>query len=78
MGTESVAQNTWEKYGYVTSMPWVVGDFIWTAIDYYGDMYFPTTTGDVDYLNASFASRWTLHALAAPHECRGFFLSFSC
>ena len=24
-------------YGYVAGMPWVVGDFIWTAMDYLGE-----------------------------------------
>merc|ERR1712190_456209 len=41
VGTESVAADSYREWGYLTSMPWVVGDFIWTAIDYYGDMYFP-------------------------------------
>jgi hypothetical protein len=47
VGTESVAQDTMRVYEEVTQMPWVVGDFIWTAIDYLGDNYFPTTSGDV-------------------------------
>jgi beta-galactosidase len=33
VGTESVAQDTMRMYGYVSNMSWVVGDFIWSAID---------------------------------------------
>ncbi len=58
VGTESVAQDSLRMYGYVTQMPWVVGDFIWTAIDYYGDEYFPSTTGDVDYLSGKIPFPW--------------------
>jgi len=45
-------------YGYVTTMPWVVGDFIWTAIDYLGDEYFPSTSGDTDYLSGKIPFPW--------------------
>jgi len=58
VGTESVAMNSFVIWGYLETMPWVIGDFIWTAIDYYGDMYFPSTSGDVDYLSGRIPFPW--------------------
>ena len=58
VGTESVAASSFRVYNYLTNMSYVVGDFIWTAIDYYGDMYFPSTTGDVDYITGRIPFPW--------------------
>lgn len=58
VGTESVAADSFRMHGYVSNMSWVVGDFIWTAIDYLGDDYFSSTSGDVDYLSGRRPFPW--------------------
>lgn len=35
--TESYSRDTWRNYRKVQDEPWVIGDFVWTAIDYLGE-----------------------------------------
>ena len=35
--TESYSRDTWQNYRKVQDEPWVIGDFVWTAIDYLGE-----------------------------------------
>ena len=35
--TESYPRDAWQNYRKVIDEPWVVGDFVWTAIDYLGE-----------------------------------------
>jgi beta-galactosidase len=37
MGTESVPQHAFENWQLVEKHPYVIGDFVWTAIDYLGE-----------------------------------------
>jgi len=37
MQTESYPRDAWSNYRKVIDEPWVVGDFVWTAIDYLGE-----------------------------------------
>lgn len=37
MGTESVSMEALENWNEVEKDPWVIGDFVWTAIDYMGE-----------------------------------------
>ena len=37
IGTESVAADALENWRLVEKYPWVLGDFVWTAMDYYGE-----------------------------------------
>ena len=35
--TESYSRDTWRNYRKVQDEPWVIGDFVWTAMDYLGE-----------------------------------------
>ena len=35
--TESYPRDAWQNYRKVMDEPWVIGDFVWTAIDYLGE-----------------------------------------
>ena len=35
--TESYSRDTWRNYRKTQDEPWVIGDFVWTAIDYLGE-----------------------------------------
>jgi beta-galactosidase len=37
MGTESFPNETFENWAAIDASPWVIGDFVWTAIDYLGE-----------------------------------------
>jgi beta-galactosidase len=37
MGTESVAMDAFENWQQVVKNPWVIGDFVWTGMDYLGE-----------------------------------------
>lgn len=37
MQTESYARDTWENYERTTRLPYVIGDFVWTGLDYLGE-----------------------------------------
>ena len=37
MQTESYPRDAWNNYRKVQDEPWVIGDFVWTAIDYLGE-----------------------------------------
>jgi beta-galactosidase len=37
MGTESYADDAFVSWREATTKPWVIGDFVWTAIDYLGE-----------------------------------------
>ena len=37
LGTESYAQEAYDNWQKVQEMPWVIGDFVWTGMDYIGE-----------------------------------------
>ena len=37
MQTESYPRDAWQNYRKVADEPWVIGDFVWTGIDYLGE-----------------------------------------
>jgi beta-galactosidase len=47
--TESLPRATFESWSYVHDHPYVIGDFVWTAIDYIGEAYI----GAYAHLNAT-------------------------
>jgi beta-galactosidase len=58
MGTESFPLEVYENWQQVLKLPWVIGDFVWTAMDYLGE----SGIGHTQYLkegeNDSFAMPW--------------------
>jgi len=58
MGTESVAMEAYENWQQVLNHPWVIGDFVWTGMDYLGE----TGIGHTQYLTPTdkdvFAMTW--------------------
>jgi beta-galactosidase len=58
MGTESVPMEAFENWQQVVNNPWVIGDFVWTGMDYLGE----TGIGHTQYLTANdrdvFAMTW--------------------
>ena len=59
VGTESFAEASHTMWTQVWAMPSVIGDFIWTAVDYIGDDYVGSESGDVDYLSGRHP--WPFH-----------------
>src|SRR5690606_3510015 len=37
LGTESYAKEAFDNWQHVEKSPWVIGDFVWTAMDYLGE-----------------------------------------
>jgi beta-galactosidase len=58
MGTESVPMEAFENWQQVINDPWVIGDFVWTGMDYLGE----TGIGHTQYFTAKdtdkFAMTW--------------------
>jgi beta-galactosidase len=58
MGTESVPMEAYENWQQVVGDPWVIGDFVWTGMDYLGE----TGIGHTQYLGETdkdvFAMTW--------------------
>jgi beta-galactosidase len=58
MGTESVPMEAFENWQMVIKNPWVIGDFVWTGMDYLGE----TGIGHTRYLTKetqdTFAMAW--------------------
>lgn len=58
MGTESVPMEAYENWQQVVNDPWVIGDFVWTGMDYLGE----TGIGHTQYLTEKdkdvFAMTW--------------------
>ena len=58
MGTESIAMEAYENWQQVVNNPWVIGDFVWTGMDYLGE----TGIGHTQYLTSAdkdvFAMTW--------------------
>ncbi len=53
-GTESVPQHAYENWQMVEKYPYVIGDFVWTAIDYLGESgigHSTTDTGKMEFSN---------------------------
>jgi len=44
MGTESVALEAWKNWELVEKHPYVIGDFVWTGMDYFGETGIGNTT----------------------------------
>ena len=56
MGTESVPQHAYENWQLVEKHPYVIGDFVWTAIDYLGESGIGHATTDTGHMQ--FAKPW--------------------
>ena len=58
MGTESVPMDAFQNWQMVIKHPWVIGDFVWTGMDYLGE----TGIGHTQYLTGGqqdvFAMTW--------------------
>ena len=58
MGTESVPLEAYENWQQVVNNPWMIGDFVWTGMDYLGE----TGIGHTQYLTEKdkdvFAMTW--------------------
>ena len=50
VGTESWGVDSYSMWSQVWAMEWLIGDFIWTAVDYLGETAIgsASATGDVD------------------------------
>jgi len=57
-GTESFPVEAWENWQQVKKHPWVIGDFVWTGMDYLGE----SGIGQVNYItgneNVPFLKPW--------------------
>ena len=62
--TESFAQTTFDYWALVNDFPYIVGDFVWTAIDYLGE----SGLGRWYYRDPKDTSR---EAYGAPYPCHG-------
>jgi beta-galactosidase len=62
--TESYAQSTFDYWAMVTGFPYIVGDFVWTAIDYLGE----SGLGRWYYRDPKDTSR---EGYGAPYPCHG-------
>ena len=62
--TESYGQDTFNYWAMVTEFPYIVGDFVWTAIDYLGE----SGLGRWYYRDLGDTSR---EAYGAPYPCHG-------
>merc|ERR1712178_24667 len=60
VGTESFPTQSFHMWDLVWNNSWVLGDFIWTAIDYIGEtrIGFESATGDVDEISGSGPFHW--------------------
>eukprot|EP00041_Stephanoeca_diplocostata_P030799 m.940915 g.940915 ORF g.940915 m.940915 type:complete len:972 (+) comp23830_c3_seq1:346-3261(+) len=60
VGTESFPKDSYEMWSDVWSMSWVIGDFIWTAMDYLGETSIghATSSGGLDYGAQSLPFPW--------------------
>jgi beta-galactosidase len=62
--TESYTRDTFDYWAMVTEFPYIVGDFVWTAIDYLGE----SGLGRWYYRDPQDTSR---EAYGAPYPCHG-------
>lgn len=60
VGTESFPASSYEMWSLAWQYSWVLGDFIWTSIDYIGESAIghSTVSGDVDYLTGGEPFAW--------------------
>merc|ERR1712178_620151 len=60
VGTESFPDQSFHMWDLVWNNSWVLGDFIWTAIDYIGETRIgqESSTGDVDEITGSGPFHW--------------------
>lgn len=56
VGTESVAQDAFKNWALVEKHPYVIGDFVWTGMDYFGESGIGSTK--LDNENISFLPPW--------------------
>ena len=56
MGTESVPLQAWENWNQVINDSWVIGDFVWTAMDYLGEAGIGHSV--INVKNDQFAMHW--------------------
>ena len=60
VGTESWGTDSYAMWSQVWTMPWVIGDFVWAAMDYLGEtgLGSATETGDVDEMTRKHPFPW--------------------
>ncbi len=56
IGTESIAQDAFENWEMVEKHPYVIGDFVWTGMDYFGESGIGSTR--LDNEKVSFLPPW--------------------
>lgn len=57
IGTESVAKDAFDNWNLVEKHPWVVGDFVWTSMDYMGETGIGNSRLN-DNPDSSFSRKW--------------------
>ena len=60
VGTESFPESSFQMYDQFTNHSWVIGDFIWTAIDYIGESAIGSAATSPD-LQAAEGQPWNWH-----------------
>jgi hypothetical protein len=66
VGTESFPTSSFEMWDHIWNSSWVVGDFIWTSIDYIGESAIGSAATSPD-LQASEGQPWNWHiSVRAP------------
>ena len=71
VGTESFPTSSFEMWDHIWNSSWVVGDFIWTSIDYIGESAIGSAATSPD-LQASEGQPWNWHISVrapAPSTC---------
>jgi beta-galactosidase len=57
-GTESVPMEAFENWRQAETQPWVIGDFVWTAMDYLGEAGIGNAQAVPDSINPAFGMPW--------------------
>lgn len=57
-GTESFPMEAFDSWNQVEAHPWVIGDFVWTGMDYLGEAGIGNVQAVPDSVNPSFGMPW--------------------
>jgi len=57
-GTESIPMEAFDNWRQVETQPWVIGDFVWTAMDYLGEAGIGNVQAVPDSVNPAFGMPW--------------------
>ncbi len=79
VGTESVAQHAFENWQQVEKYPWVIGDFVWTGMDYLGEAGIGNSILYKDSTDVEFMREWPwFNAYCGDIDICGFKKPQSC